>query len=115
MPAPQLHPWTLPAGLLSQVTSLPCRALRSRERRLESCYAPLYRSAPWLCPILGAKRERPAACMCGQMRSDAVSLTAYSTLTSAYIHNQVSYMNVCAVRDEEAKLVGSDSPEFSRI
>jgi hypothetical protein len=40
--------------------------------------------------------------MCGQMRSDAVSLTAHSALTSAYIHNQVRYSNVCSVRDEEA-------------
>jgi hypothetical protein len=40
--------------------------------------------------------------MCGQMRSDAVSLTAHDALTSTYIHNQVRYSNVCAVRDEEA-------------
>ena len=32
MPAPQMHPWTLAAGSHSQVTSLPSRALRSRER-----------------------------------------------------------------------------------
>jgi hypothetical protein len=40
--------------------------------------------------------------MCGQMRSDTVSLTEHSSLTSAYIHDQVRYSNVCAVRDEEA-------------
>ena len=40
--------------------------------------------------------------MCGQMRSDTVSLTEHSALTSAYIHDQVRYSNVCAVRDEEA-------------
>jgi hypothetical protein len=34
--------------------------------------------------------------------SDAVSLTEHSALTSAYIHNQVRYSNVCVVRDEEA-------------
>ena len=34
--------------------------------------------------------------------SDTVSLTEHSALTSAYIHNQISYSNVCAVRDEEA-------------
>ena len=32
----------------------------------------------------------------------AVSLTAHSALTGAYIPNQVRYSNVCAVRDEEA-------------
>jgi hypothetical protein len=40
--------------------------------------------------------------MCGQMQSDAVSLTAHDALTSTYIHNQARYSNVCAVRDEEA-------------
>jgi hypothetical protein len=40
---------------LSQVASLTSSALRSREHRLESCHAPLYRSAPWWCPIPGAK------------------------------------------------------------
>jgi hypothetical protein len=40
MPAPQMHPWTLALGSRSRVTSLPGRALRSRERRLESCHAP---------------------------------------------------------------------------
>ena len=38
--------------------------------------------------------------MCGQMRSDTVSLTEHSALTSVYIHNQVCYSNVCAVRDK---------------
>ena len=99
---PHSHPKTLCSRQLVQVTGVTISALRSRERRLESCHAPLYRSAPWWCPILGAKRERPAACMCGQMRSDAVSLTAHSALTSAYIRNQVRYLNVCSVRDEEA-------------
>ncbi len=33
---------------------------------------------------------------------DAVSLTAHSALTGAYITHQVRYSNVCAVRDEEA-------------
>jgi hypothetical protein len=32
--------------------------------------------------------------MRGQMRSDAVSLTAYGALTSVYIRNQVRYSNV---------------------
>ncbi len=36
------------------------------------------------------------------VRSDAVSLTARSALTSPYISHQVCYPNVCAVRDEEA-------------
>jgi hypothetical protein len=36
------------------------------------------------------------------VRPDAVSLTAHSVLTSAYIPHQVCYSNVCAVRDEEA-------------
>jgi len=40
--------------------------------------------------------------MCGQMRSDTVSLTEHSALTSPYIHDQVRYSNVCVVRDEEA-------------
>ena len=34
-------------------------ALRSRERRLESCYPPASARQPRWCPILGAKRERP--------------------------------------------------------
>jgi hypothetical protein len=82
------------------------QALRSRERRLEFCYAPLYRSAPWWCPISGAKRERPTACMRGQMRPVAVSLTVHSALTSSYVPHQVRYSNVCVIRDEEA--VGSN-------
>jgi hypothetical protein len=50
----------------------------------------------------GSERERPAPRICGQLRSDAVSLTVHSALTSAYIHDQVRYSNVCVVRDEEA-------------
>ena len=34
-------------------------------------------------------------------RSDAVSLTVHSALTSTYIPHQVRYSNVCVVRDEE--------------
>jgi hypothetical protein len=86
--APHSHPKTLCSRPSVQVTGMTISALRSRERRLESCYAPAIRSAPRWCPILGAKRERPAARMWGQMRSDAVSLTAHSALTSAYINNQ---------------------------
>ena len=40
--------------------------------------------------------------MCGQLRSDAVSLTVHGALTSTYITHQVRYSNVCVVRDEEA-------------
>ena len=40
--------------------------------------------------------------MRGQMRSDAISLTAHSALTSSYVPHQVRYSNVCVVRDEEA-------------
>jgi hypothetical protein len=40
--------------------------------------------------------------MRGQLRSDAVSLTEHSALTSTYIPHQVRYSNVCVVRDEEA-------------
>ena len=40
VPAPQIHPRTLAAEPLSEVASLPSGALRSCERKLESCYAP---------------------------------------------------------------------------
>ena len=40
--------------------------------------------------------------MRGQFRSDAVSLTVHSALTSTYIPHQLRYSNVCVVRDEEA-------------
>ena len=50
--------------------------------------------------------------MSGQLRSDAVSLTAHSALTSTYIPHQVRYSNVCVVRDEEA--AGSNPPTPTR-
>jgi len=53
----------------------------------ESCYAPIYRSAPRWCPILGAKRERPAARRCGQMRSDAGQLSP-AQCSDQHIHSQ---------------------------
>ena len=53
--------------------------------------------------------------MCGQMRSDAVSLTVHSALTSTYIPHQLRYSNVCVVRDEEAAGSKSGHPgQFSR-
>jgi hypothetical protein len=52
--------------------------------------------------------------MWGQMRSDAVSLTAHSALTSAYINNQVRCSNVCAVRDEEAACSAGSSRGICR-
>ncbi len=54
------------------------------------------------CPILGAKRERSAARMYGQMPLDTVSIAARNVLTSVYSTHQACYSNVCAVRDEEA-------------
>ena len=82
-------------------------ALESRERRLESRYTPATARQPQWCPILGAKRERPAARMCGQMRS---ALTAHSAPTSAYNSHQVRYSNVRAVRDEEAAGLNPATP-----
>jgi hypothetical protein len=57
---------------------------------------------PRWCPILGAKRERPAPRICGQLRPTAVILTVHRALTSTYILHQVRYSNVFVVRDEEA-------------
>jgi hypothetical protein len=51
--------------------------------------------------------------MRGQMRSDAVGLTAHSALTSVYIHGQVRYSNVCVVRDEEAGSSNLPTPTSS--
>ncbi len=99
---PLMYPTIRLAYSFPLVMARAISALRRRERRLEWCYAPLYRSARWWYPIPGAKRERPAACMCGHMRLGAVSLTAHSDLTSACIHDQVCYSNVCSVRDEGA-------------
>jgi len=36
------------------------------------------------------------------LQSNAVNVAMHNTLTSAYNRHQVSYSNVCAVRDEEA-------------
>jgi hypothetical protein len=36
------------------------------------------------------------------IQSDAVNAVSCNALTSAYIPHQATYLNVCAVRDEEA-------------
>jgi len=50
----------------------------------------------------GSGQLRAYAASSGQIRSDTVSLTVHSALTSTYIPHQVRYSNVCVVRDEEA-------------
>ena len=89
-------------GSLSQVTRLLSRALRSRERRLESCHDPAIQLGTLV--VFDSGSETGAASRV-HVWPDAVrygQLTAHSALTRAYIHNQVRYSNVCAVRDEEA-------------
>src|SRR5262249_38238798 len=99
-----MHPWTLAAGTLSQVIGPPSRALRSRERRLESCYAS---AIPFGTLVVFDSGSETGVASRVHVWPDAVSLTAHSPLTSAYIHNQVRYPNLRAVRLRDRRLQGA--------
>ena len=106
-----MYLWTLTLGLLSQVTSPPSRALQSRERMLESCYAP---AIPLGTLMVSDSGSETGAASRAHAWPDAVSLTALSALISSYVPHQVRYSNVCAVRDEEAGSSNLPTPTSSQ-
>ena len=100
--APHSHPKTLCSLPLAQVTGVTISALRSRERRLESCYAP---AIPLGTLVVSDSGSETGAASRVHVWPDAVR---YGQLDRAQCSDQRihprsgRYSNVCAVRDEEA-------------